>query len=184
MALLAAREVLTGYQVDNFKAGYFPSVFLRGAYNLQGFAQDFGDFGKGNAWFNYGFIGLQVEQPIFDGHKKKAKIAQTEIAIRQLQYEQQFVNQSLQLQYHNAEQKLKVNFNNLEPLKENRRLAESVYQLAQKRYAEGIGQITELLTAETAMREAQTNYLTALLEVRVAWLELLYTKGELISFFQ
>ena len=184
LALLEAQEVLSSFEIENYRADFAPSIFLTGAYNLQGFGNNFADFGKGNSWFHYGFIGIQLEQPIFDGNKKKSQIAQSQIAIQQLQYEQQFVDQSLRLQYHNAQQKLQVNFNNLQTLKENRAVAETVFEVAKNRYAQGIGKITELLTSETAMREAQANYLTALLEARLAYLELLYSKGELMSSLQ
>ena len=54
-------------------------------------------------------------------------------------------------------------------------------EVSEKRFSEGVANITELLSAETAMREAQTNYLTTLLRLNLAELELLNARGEIMT---
>jgi outer membrane protein TolC len=85
------------------------------------------------------------------------------------------------LQHNNAVRTLRSNMNSLNSLKENRRLAEEVYRVSQSRYKEGIAPIIELLQAETAMRDAQTNYIGALMQVKLAELDILQSNGELIK---
>ena len=88
---------------------------------------------------------------------------------------------NLNLQYRQAQQQLQLNYNNLQSLAENRRVAEEVYRISEKRFSEGVANITELLSSATAMREAQTNYLTTLLRLKLAELELLNARGEILT---
>lgn len=181
VSLLQSQAAISDIQQQHIRANYYPNVFFKGAYNLQAIADGFGDFGQSGTWFHYGYLGLQLKQAIFDGHKKKAQIAQKEIETQQIRTEQAFVEASLELQYNNAKQAIQINLSNLESLEENRKVAEAVYGVAQNRYAQGIAPITELLSAETARQEAQTNYLTALLQLKIAELELQYAQGTLLT---
>lgn len=181
VSLLESQAIINDIQAQNIKSDYYPNVFFKGAYSLQALADGFGDFGRSGTWFHYGYLGLQVLQPIFDGHKKKAKLAQKQIETQQIRAEQAFVEASLELQYQNAKKAIQINLSNLESLDQNRKVAEEVYQVSQNRYAQGIGPITELLAAETARQEAQSNYLTALLQLKIAELELKYANGTLLS---
>lgn len=179
--LFDSQLAINHIQTENLKAGNYPSVYFRGAYNLQAIADGFGGLGQSGTWFHYGFLGFQLRQSIFDGNKRKAQIAQKNIESQQIQEDRAFVESSLELQYHNARQAIQTNLSNLESLDETRKVAEEVYTVAQKRYSEGIAPITELLSAETARQEAQTNYLTALLQLKLAELELQYVTGTLLD---
>jgi hypothetical protein len=47
-------------------------------------------------------------------------------------------------------------------------LAEQIFKRAQLKLKEGVGSSTELLMAETELKNAQTNYLTTLYDLMVA----------------
>jgi len=79
---------------------------------------------------------------------------------------------------------LQSSFNSLRSQKENLAMAEEVYAVMQKRFREGIAPITEVLNAETSMREVQTNYLAALLQYKWASLDLEYANGKLLQLFK
>jgi len=85
------------------------------------------------------------------------------------------------LQHKNALQKLQLHYNNLQAIKGNKSIAEEVYRVSQKRFTEGIAPITEVLSAETAMREVQGNFLTTLLQLKLAELEIMQAKGSLLD---
>ena len=181
LSLLNRQEEINAIKLVNLKAEGFPTVFVNGAYNFQGLANSLNEFGEEGHWFNYGFIGLQLKQTLFNGFRKKAQIAQVEIENQQLKQEHRFVSQSLKLQYNQALLKLQVHLNNLQAVAETRVVAEEVYRVAQKRFTEGVGAITEVLSAEATMRETQSNYLTTLLQLKLADLEIQYARGELYT---
>lgn len=177
LAILEVQANLNKLNIENYKSGYWPTVNAFANYNYQAQGNTFNDL----AWFDYGSIGLTVNVPIFDGFRKKAQIQQATIDQAKLAESTRLTKQSLALAYNQAMQQLQTNINNLRALSENRRVAEEVYRVSQSRFTEGIAPITEVLTSETAMREAQTNYLTALLQVKLAEIEVQNSKGTLLT---
>ena len=169
--LLAIQDRLNQINVEQLRAGYYPSVDLLGGYGLQAQADNFDQLANSDFWFSFSYVGLKVSVPIFDGFAKKSRIAQAQVQIEQWRQDKLATELDLNLQHRQAQQQLQLNYNNLQSLAENRRVAEEVYRISEKRFSEGVANITELLSAETAMREAQTNYLTTLLRLNLAELE-------------
>src|SRR5690606_17181808 len=60
----------------------------------------------------------------------------------------------------------------LESQRENIELAEEVARVTQIKYTSGVGSNLEVTEAETALREAQTNYYNALYEAILAQIDL------------
>lgn len=180
LAVLDAQADLNQLNEEQFKAGYWPTLNAFANYNYQGQGNAFNEM----QWFDFGAIGLNLSIPIFDGFRKKAQIQQARIEQAQLAETRRMTQQSLRLDYNQGLQQLQTNINNLQALAENRRVAEEVYRVSQQRFTEGIAPITEVLSAETAMREAQTNYLTTLLQVKLAEIDILNAKGTLLNSIQ
>lgn len=183
LALLGIQQDLNEINMRNIKSSYYPKIFLFGVYNWQGQGNNFDEIFKSANWFSASLIGIRASMPLFDGFSRRAKLSQAEITITQWNQDKKFTEQALAFQYRNAHQKLQLNHNNIRSLAENRDLAEEVYKVAQERFTEGVAPIIEILQAETSLREAQTNYLTALLKAKLAELELLHARGELLETF-
>lgn len=177
LAILDMQAELNELNVERYRSGYWPSLSAFANLNYQGAGNQFADL----QWFRFGAVGLNLRVPIFDGFQKKAQIQQARISQMQLSEMRRLTTQGLSLAYNQSYQQMQTNLNNLRALSENRRVAEDVYRVAQSRFTEGIALITEVLAAETAMREAQTNYLSALLQVKLAEIELLNSKGTLLD---
>jgi outer membrane protein len=177
LAILDAQWELSELNVEQYRANYWPSLSAFANLNYQGAGNRYSDL----QWFRFGAVGLNLRVPIFDGFQKKAQIQQARIEQLQLEQARRLANQGLSLAYKQAYQQLLTNLNNLRVLEQNRAMAEEVYRVAQSRFTEGVASIIEVLAAETAMREAQTNYLSALLQVKLAEVELLNAKGTLYA---
>ena len=52
--------------------------------------------------------------------------------------------------------------------KKNIALAENIYSVTKIKYTEGVGSNTDVVTAETSLKEAQTNYYSALYDFLIA----------------
>ncbi|MDX1938980.1 MAG: TolC family protein [Saprospiraceae bacterium] len=175
--IINTQSELNDLNVEQFKSGYWPTLNAFANYNYQAQGDKFGDL----LWFDFGSIGLNLNIPVFDGFRKKAQIQQAQIDQLQLAETRRFTTQSLNLAYNQGLQQLQTNINNLRALDENRKVAEQVYRVSQNRFKEGVAPITEVLQSETSMREAQTNYLTTLLQVKLAEIDILNSKGTLLD---
>ncbi len=183
LAILDQQKELLRLQHQRTKAEYLPSARFFAGYTLQGQANAFGDFDNGRQWFDFGLMGLNLRIPLFDGLRKTYRLQKDNLEILQNEKDRQLAQTGLEFQYNNALLQLQTSFNTLMSQRENLRMAEEVYTVTQKRFREGLASITEVLGADTAMREVQTNYLAALLQYKWASLDLEYANGKLLALF-
>jgi len=181
ISLLQTRNQLSRIELDRLEAERLPSLHLRGQLLLSAQGDNPDEWISTDFWYGASFLGLRLKYDIFDGHRQRAKANQARVALEIAEEDLQFTRQSLDLQYRSSRQDLRVNYNKLQSLRTNREEAKAIYRVIQQQYEQGITPIMELLSAETAMREAQTNYITTLLQTKLAELELRYARGELLE---
>lgn len=85
--------------------------------------------------------------------------------------------QAVDLESNNAKTQLKNSIMSLENQNKNIELAQKVYSIAQKKYKEGVGTNIEILQAETALKDAQTNYFNSLYEAIISKIDLQQSLG-------
>ena len=83
------------------------------------------------------------------------------------------------MQRANANNALKVNRAALESQQRNIELAQKVYETTQAQFVGGIASMTDIVNAETSLRDAQTNYLRALVQVKLGELDLIKSTGNI-----
>ena len=88
------------------------------------------------------------------------------------------------MQYENALSNLKISSSSLEVYKKNIELAESVYQTTKLQFENEISSLSDLLNAETSRNQAQSNYMSALIQIKIAELELLKSTGNIKQILQ
>lgn len=163
---------------ENIKAGFKPTVSLSANYGRQWqtnqlFKQD------ATTGFSSGYYSLNVSIPIFDGNKKRHQIAQSINAVKQLELNKAYTEKNIQTQFRTATNNLNQNQKVLEAQIQNMALAEDLYNVAKLSYTEGISDLAELINAENSLREAQSQYLTAMLQTHLAELETMKVSGQL-----
>ncbi len=181
--LTVLKQQMKLYDLDErrWQAGYFPSLSFFATYNYEWQANKLDDFGNGRYWSDFSQIGVRLVAPIFDGFYKDSK-RQTALLNKQqvgLQYDRAL--KGLQLQHQTAMSTLRTQQNRLQSLRENIALAQKVYDVAKQRYQQGLGNIVEVLEAETSLRSAQANYLGVLAQLKMAEIDLLHANGKLIE---
>ncbi|MEK7254081.1 MAG: TolC family protein [Bacteroidota bacterium] len=181
--LLVVKKQIELWDLDvrRYRAGYFPVVSVFANYNYQWQANSLGDLGTGQYWSDFSSAGLRINVPIFDGFYKSSKMQTARLNGLQAQQDYNFTLLGLQLQHQTAVTALRVNQNNLRTVQDTRRVAEDVYRVSQSRFKEGIAPITEVLDAENALRQAQSNYITTLAQIKLAEIDLLNANGLLIK---
>ena len=184
LTLLDQQTTLQQLNADQLRATSWPTVRAFGNYNFQGQGNGFSELGKDQNWFSFSAIGLNVNIPIFDGFYRKSKVEQVKIDMLKIAEDRKQTMQSLQLQHSQAKQQLLSYWNTLTALRENRKVAEDVYNVTQKRYKEGVANVTEVLVAERTMREVQSNFLGNLLQYQLAKVDLDYANGKIRDLYK
>jgi outer membrane efflux protein len=86
---------------------------------------------------------------------------------------------AMDLAYENAHSRLTNNLLTIDSQKENVKLAEEVLLNTQNNYQQGLASLTDLLEAERSLSDAKNNYTNALLDYKLAEIQLLKSQGKL-----
>ena len=184
--LLQSQQTLLDIDVKRMKWGYLPTLAAYGSYqyNSQRNQFDFFNSDKNNPtkqWYKIGLIGATLNINIFDGFQRHNRIQQASISAQKNVNNIRNVELGGELEATVAS----ITFNNalasVKNQKRNMELAQHVYDVAQKKYEAGVGSNLEVVTAETALVEAQTNYFNALYDMIVAKTDYQKATGTLIK---
>jgi len=178
--VLNKQEELLEYQKKSIVAEYYPTLSLTSNYSYQSLSNRFpiGAGRNGNS-FDVAAIGLNLKIPIFNGHATKARINQANVELKRLQEDRVKTKNSLDLAYENAKTQIKNNIIILNNQKVNVELAQKVLNNTRSNYQLGLAPLTDLLDAQNALSEAQNNHVAAMLNYRVAEIQLIKSKGML-----
>ena len=179
MQLLNTAESLYKLDVKRYKVAYFPSIYAFGSYSYQAQSNEFNLFGSGQKWYPTGIVGLKISVPIFDGLQKTRKIQQVNLNLQKNSNDQLNLTNGLTLQYMNAKTQLQNATQSLQSQDDNMKLAERVYNTTKSKYEQGVGSNTDLLNAQSALKESQTNYLSALYDAMIAQTDYLNATGQI-----
>ncbi|MBO9632000.1 MAG: TolC family protein [Chitinophagaceae bacterium] len=181
--LLKKQETLLHFQKDAVKAEYYPTLSLNGNYGYQGLGNKFPIGGSKPAvnWFDYASIGLNLKIPIFNGFATRSRVRQADVDIKKVKEDLKNTELSLNLAYENAKAQISNSIITLNNQRENVQLAQEVYENSRNNYNQGLAPLTDLLDAENSLTTAQNNYSSALLDYRLAEIQLIKAQGKLTS---
>ncbi|SEW13881.1 TolC family protein [Chitinophaga arvensicola] len=180
--LLKKQEELQLFQKKAYQADNYPSLSLFGRYSYNGMSQQFAfskDPSNSTSWFGASAIGISLKVPIFDGFGRRSKVSQANVTLRQIGKQLEDTELALNTDYENAKLMVRSNLSTITTQKENMDLANEVYYSTQNNYKLGLAGLTDLLNAETSLADAQNSYNEALLQYKLAELEIIKSKGSL-----
>ncbi|WP_066407632.1 TolC family protein [Flavisolibacter tropicus] len=182
--LLKQQEELLTLQKEAYKSEYYPSLSLSSNYSYQGTGNKLpvlkGEK-QGVNWFDAASVSLNLRVPIFNGGATKARIKQADVSIKKLNEDINNTTLALNLAFENAKTQINNSIITLNSQQENARLAQEVYFNTQNNYNNGLATLTDLLNAETSLTQAQNSYSSALLNYKVAEIQLIKSQGQLKS---
>ncbi|MFT4022913.1 MAG: TolC family protein [Flavihumibacter sp.] len=182
--LLKKQEQLLVYQKENVKSANYPSLSLSGNYGYQGLGNKFPVFkgaSQGVNWFDYASVGLNLKVPLFTGFGNRARIRQAEVDIKKIQEDLRDKELSLNLAFENAKTQLRNAVITLQNQERDIDLAQEVFENTKNNYNQGLASLTDLLDAENALTTSRNNYAAALLDYRLAELQVIKSQGKLKS---
>ena len=160
---LMTQKRLQQADVKYNKWAYIPTVTAGAGYNLNYLNNQFSKLYSDN--FPNSYAGLQVSFPIFQGTKRTQNIRIAELQLTRIDWDITNLQTSISTQYAQALATYKSDLNNYYVLRENLDLARDVFNTIELQYRSGVKAYLDLITAETDLRTAQTNYSNALYEV-------------------
>jgi outer membrane protein len=181
--ILNSQDKLLALQRKAYVAEYYPTLALSGNYTYSSQSGGFDFLSSSAASTAYGAsaIGLTLKVPIFNGFLTRSKIRQADVDIQKAREDRRESKNSLNMAYENAKIQLKNSLNTITSQKQNAQLAEEIYNSTQNNYNNGLASLTDLLDTETALTEAQNSYNQALLNYKIAEIQLIKSNGNIKS---
>ncbi|RDC57305.1 TolC family protein [Pedobacter chinensis] len=181
--LLDNQDKLLSLQRKAYVAEYYPTLSLSGNYTYSSQSNGF-DFLSSNAssiGFGSSAVGLTLRVPIFNGFLTRSKIRQADVEIKKAQEDRKESTNSLNLAYENAKIQLRNNLNTINAQKKNVELAQEIYKSTQNNYNNGLASLTDLLDTENSLTSSQNSYTQALLNYKIAEIQLIKSNGNIKS---
>lgn len=181
--LLNNQDKLLGLQRKAYVAEYYPTLALSGnyTYSSQNNGFDFLSSNSSAIGFGSSAIGLTLKVPIFNGFLTRSKIRQADVNIQKAKEDRVETTNALNLAYENAKIQLRNSLNTINAQKKNAELAQEIYTSTQNNYNNGLPSLTDLLDTETSLTQAQNSYTQALLNYKIAEIQLIKSNGNIKS---
>ncbi len=172
--LMEVQEEMTEKQVSLQKANYLPTI--SGFYNFTEkiLKPDF-DMTPSH------MLGLQMNIPVFSSGERRSKVRQAKIDLETTRNNKTLLEDQLSVQFKQLQFNLKNAIEGYETQKKNVDVSRSVYEDLKRKYEQGIISGLELTTADNNYLQAESDYLTSILEVLKAQNELNTLTGKIVN---
>ena len=176
--LVETKDKLLKSQLTTLKKSQLPTVMLYGSYGAIGYGYD----KSPNEFLNFysmGFAGIKASYNLFDGNiiKRKKNIKKREIANNALQLE--LLKDQNELKIKNAELKIAIARKSVETIQSQIDFAKSIYDKTVLQQKQGMASTNDVLLADNKVRQAQQDYISAIVEYLKADLELKKLSGNI-----
>lgn len=131
------------------------SAYATGAY--QSWRDDANVFNTNGIWYGAAAFGLKIDVPIFDGFSRNRKVNVLKLEAQKLQEDRRQLEGAKTLEFRQAREELQNALRVLDYQSDNVALAREIADKFLLQYREGVVSLTDLLNAQTALSEAETN---------------------------
>ncbi len=184
LQVLDKQQELNALNIKNIQSGYYPTLSAFADVNYNAFSREFNFISDSHVWYRGSLVGLKLSFSIFDGFQRKNKIAQARVETEKLKQDQFMTEQAARAEYLNARKKMNNSLKSLNAQESNLELSEDVFDQTEKLYKEGLAPLTDLLDAETALREARSAYYNQIINVKTAQADLYKSTGNIEKIYQ
>ena len=171
---------LNEYNVRRYKLSKIPTFRLTGYYNKNAQQNEFTYFKNtpDKIWYPASALTLSMNIPIFHGFSTNAKIASAKLDLQKSVNQREYLKLQIENEIETAKNNFQTAITTLDFQKQNMDLAENVYNQTKKKYEAGTGDQIEIINAETDLRTAQANYISAMYDAIIAKVDYLKAIGK------
>jgi outer membrane protein TolC len=182
--VLEANRKLQALNLRNQHAGALPTISAFGRYGYQTQSNNIGGLFKTNTqledaggigpdkWYNYSVYGVSLNWNIFTGTQRHHKIQQEKLALQKIENSFRSLKSGIDLEVKQSSITFENALKTLTSQKQNMELAGNVARVTRIKFEQGVGSSLEVVTAESALKEAQNNYYNALYDAMIAKVDL------------
>lgn len=170
--LLQLQKEVSGYDAQQVRAGYFPSLYGFFNYGINAQRQEFNFFSSDEPWFRTGQVGFQLVIPIFDSYKKGAQYQQKKLGKLKIENQIENFKSQAELDVMSAKNDLSRAISEYENQKNSLELAEKIFNKVTVMKKEGLASSLELADAESSLTQTQGNYIRAIYDLLVSKIKL------------
>lgn len=168
-------------QYKNIRAGYLPTLSFFANYGYNGSYTDANPFKLINdRFYASSALGVRLKIPVFDGFSIKYQALQKELEIQKLEIQAEQTQQQNAQDAANALADYQSNLLTYENQKRNLELAQKVMADINQQYQSGIADVTDVINTSGDLQTAQNNYVSALINLKQAELNLRKAQGTLM----
>lgn len=160
---------------------YLPNAFAYGSLAATAQRNQFDIADPSKPWYPVSLIGATIKMPIFTGMARNARTQQAKVSLMEAQNNLDYIRQTIDLQLASSAASMQNAAATLETQKKNIELAQDVYRVSKIKFEQGVGTNLEMVTAETTLKEAQTNYFNALYDALVSRIDYDKANGTLVK---
>ncbi len=177
--VLEKQRDLSFLNKKNSQAMFYPSLTAVASHGWSAQRNEFNFLDNNEVWFPTTNVGVRLSVPIFSGFQNRNRVQQSTIDIYKIDLDLKNLNRTVELEFQNASAQLVNSLKSVETQRENRDLAQEVYDQTQELYQEKVATLNDLLETETSLREARISYFRQVLQFKQAELDLLRAQGQL-----
>lgn len=177
--LLQRQLELNRIQTRSLRGEMAPSA---GLYAVAGFLTQRPDanfFEANRRWYGLGAAGFRVNVPIFDGFLHRRKAAILTIESQKIEEDHRQLEQGKTLEFLRAKEQFQGTLRMIRTQEGNVVLAREITDKLALQFKEGAIGVADLLNAQTALVEAETNYWQQVFNYKLAVVKLLKAAGQL-----
>jgi len=177
--VMTVNKNLQELDVKRYKTTYLPSLVAFGSIGYNNGRNSFDIYQSGLKWYPSALIGAKLTVPIWDGLQKSSRISQAKLALKKVDNALVLMKNGFELELESAKANYMNNAASLSIVKKNKELATEIARVSKVKYDNGVGSSLEVVDAESALREADANYLNTLYETIIARIDLDKASGNL-----
>lgn len=162
LALTSVR--LQEYDLKRYRYEGLPSLSAFGSAGYNNASNKFNDL-VNKPYPGFSMFGLQLDIPIFDGMQRRSRVKGAKLKVEKAKNDLENTKLSIDFQTQSARKTLANALSTTDSRKRTMQLANTVLELAQKKYKAGVGSNQDVVLAQTDFLQAQNNYFSALQSV-------------------
>ncbi len=140
-------------------------------------------FNPKGTWHPLAGLGLKLRYPILDGFGQKSRVQQLDLESQKTEEDVRQLENFKALEFSFAKKQMRNSLHSLDAQRANNALAIEVYGKVFQQYREGLVSLNDVLTAQTAVSEAESGLNREIFNYKLAELRFLKSVGRLRELF-
>ncbi|MBW1887144.1 MAG: TolC family protein [Deltaproteobacteria bacterium] len=166
--IISSQERLAELNLKNEKMAFLPTITATANYSKNAMRNEFNLFDFSEKWYSTSSVGIELNIPLFTSGGRIYKIQEAGIALRQMRNTKKQVEQGLLLNMSETKANMRSSFESYLNAKENRALAQKVYEKTNEKYRLGVSSNMDLIQTHNQYLAAQGDYIQRVSDLLLA----------------